>query len=182
MAPPAASKDDASAGKKRRAGSGGGAVAMDTASVTSPLSKISKKDLYADLTRLEEEQSQNRSPEEDAELFSATCSDIRQTLKDMLDLKVKKGAKASASDLSDLRIQATLSVLTLKKLNRLDKLRTRTCRDATAAGKQKVDALHLKLQNLLYEVLHLQKEVTKCQQFKSKDEEIEMIDIEEFYR
>merc|ERR1719499_1785620 len=74
-----------------------------------------------------------------------------------------------------------LSALTLKKLNRLDKLRTRTSREATAAGKGKVDALHLQLQNLLYEVLHLQKEVTKCQQFKSKDEEVDPIPVEEFY-
>ena len=81
-------------------------------------------------------------------------------------------------------------------------LRTRTSREATAAGKGKVDALHLQLQNLLYEVLHLQKEVrcwtdpltltciiiiksilqvTKCQQFKSKDEEVDLIPVEEFY-
>ena len=32
-------------------------------------------------------------------------------------------------------------------------------RETTSAGKAKVDALHLQLQNLLYEVLHLQKEV-----------------------
>ena len=65
-----------------------------------------------------------------------------------------------------------------------------------------MDALHLQLQNLLYEVLHLQKEVhcwidpliftyfiiiksifqvTKCQQFKSKDEEVDLIPVEEFY-
>ncbi len=39
-------------------------------------------------------------------------------------------------------------------------------REKTSAAKAKVDALHLQLQNLLYEVLHLQKEVVKCQQFK----------------
>jgi len=154
----------------------------DSAAVpaTAPPPKVSKKDLYADLARLEEEQSRDRTPEEDMQLFSGTCADIRKNLKDMLDLKIKKGPKA-ATDLTELRIQATLSALTLKKLNRLDKLRTRTSREATAGGKGKVDALHLQLQNLLYEVLHLQKEVTKCQQFKSKDEEVELIPVEEFY-
>ena len=48
----------------------------------------------------------------------------------------------------------------------MDKLRTRTARDATGAAKQKADALHLQLQNLLYEVMHLQKEIDKCNQFK----------------
>lgn len=33
-------------------------------------------------------------------------------------------------------------------------------------AKQKVDAYHLQLQNLLYEVMHLQKEITKCLEFK----------------
>lgn len=33
-------------------------------------------------------------------------------------------------------------------------------------SKQKVDSLHLQLQNLLYEVMHLKKEITKCLEFK----------------
>lgn len=33
-------------------------------------------------------------------------------------------------------------------------------------AKQKVDVLHLQLQNLLYEVMHLQKEISKCLEFK----------------
>lgn len=33
-------------------------------------------------------------------------------------------------------------------------------------AKQKVDVLHLQLQNLLYEVMHLQKEIGKCLEFK----------------
>ncbi|KAJ7420854.1 THO complex subunit 5 like protein [Willisornis vidua] len=49
-------------------------------------------------------------------------------------------------------------------------------------AKQKVDAYHLQLQNLLYEVMHLQKEITKCLEFKSKHEEIELVSLEEFYR
>lgn len=33
-------------------------------------------------------------------------------------------------------------------------------------AKQRVDVLHLQLQNLLYEVMHLQKEIGKCLEFK----------------
>ena len=33
-------------------------------------------------------------------------------------------------------------------------------------SKQKIDQQHLQLQNLLYEVMHLQKEITKCLEFK----------------
>jgi len=40
------------------------------------------------------------------------------------------------------------------------------CHDDLHKVKQQVDSQHLQLQNLLYEVLHLQKEVKKCLQFK----------------
>lgn len=72
--------------------------------------------------------------------------------------------------------------MALKKLNRLEKVRTRAGRDALNKEKQRVDSTHLLLQNLLYEADHLNKEVTKCLQFKSKDEEIELVPIEDFYK
>lgn len=71
--------------------------------------------------------------------------------------------------------------MALKKLNRLEKVRTRAGRDALHKEKQRVDSTHLLLQNLLYEADHLNKEVTKCLQFKSKDEEIELVPLEDFY-
>lgn len=73
-------------------------------------------------------------------------------------------------------------MVALKKLNRLEKVRTRAGRDALHKEKQRVDSTHLHLQNLLYEADHLNKEVTKCLQFKSKDEEIELVPLEDFYR
>ena len=86
------------------------------------------------------------------------------------------------SELNELRVQFSMAFLALKKLNRLDKLRTKQSRDSTQQAKQRVDAFHLQLQNLLYEVLHLQKEVNKCLQFRSKDQDIDLVDVEEFYR
>lgn len=81
-----------------------------------------------------------------------------------------------------LRQEFSSHFLTLKKLNRLDKLRTKQSRDKTQASRQQVDSYHLQLQNLLYEVLHLEKEVSKCLQFKSEDEEIDLVSLEEFYK
>ena len=49
------------------------------------------------------------------------------------------------------------------------------------ASKQRVDAFHLQLQNLRYEVMHLQKEVAKCLQFRSRDQDFDLVSIEEFY-
>ena len=80
-----------------------------------------------------------------------------------------------------LRLEFSMHFLTLKKLNRLDKLRTKNSRETTGASRQRVDSFHLQLQNLLYEVLHLEKEVSKCLQFKSGDEDITLIPVDEFY-
>ena len=44
--------------------------------------------------------------------------------------------------------------------------RLKKSRDATNSAKQSMDSFNLQLQNLLYEVLHLKKEVTKCVNFK----------------
>ena len=80
-----------------------------------------------------------------------------------------------------LRLEFSMHFLTLKKLNRLDKLRTKNCRETTGSSRQRVDSFHLQLQNLLYEVLHLEKEVSKCLHFKSGDENITLIPVDEFY-
>lgn len=69
----------------------------------------------------------------------------------------------------------------MKKLNRLDKVRLRTGRDELHNEKQSVDSNYLHLQNLFYEAEHLSKEVQRCFQFKSQDEEIDLISEEEFY-
>lgn len=54
----------------------------------------------------------------------------------------------------------------LKNLNRMEKFRTKHARDSLITAKANVDKQHLQLQNLLYEVIHLKKEVMKCLQFK----------------
>lgn len=69
----------------------------------------------------------------------------------------------------------------LKKLNRLDKVRIRAGRDELHKEKLTVDSNKLQLQNLLYEADHLRKEVQRCYEFKSQDEDIELVSLEEFY-
>lgn len=96
-----------------------------------------------------------------------------QSLSPCLQAKDKIAAK---------RIEASLHLVALKKLNRLEKVRTRAGRDALNKEKQRVDSTHLLLQNLLYEADHLNKEVTKCLKFKSKDEEIELVSLDDFYK
>lgn len=171
-------KEDAAKGdsKKRKVVSSVSLPAPKTPKLTS------KAKMYSSINKLEEEQAKTRPSQEDSKLFQGTCDEIRKSLKDILDLKLKKASKTSSMEIGEARINASLHFLTLKKLNRLDKFRIRGAREETTQAKQKVDSLNLQLQNLLYELSHLQKEITKCQQFKSKHEDIELIAVEEFHR
>ncbi len=165
--------------KKRKSSSGSSGSSPGKATSSVP----DRAAMHAKVSRLEEEESRNRKAEEDAGLFARTVADIRKGVEQAYEAKTRKGAGgAKGADVTELRIRASLQVLTLKRLNRLDKLRARDSRDRTQQAKQKVDSLHLHLQNLLYEAMHLQKEITKCQQFRSGDEDIQMVSEEEFYR
>lgn len=63
----------------------------------------------------------------------------------------------------------------------MDKVRLRAGRDTLHKEKLRVDSNILQLQNLLYEAAHLKKEVQRCLQFKSQDEDIELVSEKEFY-
>uniref|UniRef100_A0A3Q3FDX7 THO complex 5 n=1 Tax=Labrus bergylta TaxID=56723 RepID=A0A3Q3FDX7_9LABR len=86
------------------------------------------------------------------------------------------------AEVEQKRMQSCIHFMNLKKLNRLAHMRLKKGRDQTHEAKQRVDVLHLQLQNLLYEVMHLQKEISKCLEFKSKHEEIDLVSEEEFYQ
>ncbi|KAM4053350.1 THO complex subunit 5 isoform 2-T2 [Anomaloglossus baeobatrachus] len=122
-----------------------------------------------------------RDPKRDYQLYKETCEDLQRLMAEIQDLK-SKGSKDMSAEIEERRIQSCVHFMTLKKLNRLAHIRLKKARDQTHEAKQKVDAYHLQLQNLLYEVMHLQKEITKCLEFKSKHEEIELVGVEEFYR
>jgi hypothetical protein len=50
-----------------------------------------------------------------------------------------------------------------------------------ATEKNKIDEFHLELQNLLYEISYYKKEINKCHEFRSLDEEISLVPVDEFY-
>ena len=54
-------------------------------------------------------------------------------------------------------------------------------RSKTHEEKNKIDEYHLELQNLLYEISHLQKEISKCLEFRSRDEDINLVSLNEFF-
>ncbi len=59
-----------------------------------------------------------------------------------------------------------VSVSTLRRFNRQLKLRLKIVKDELLEMRQNVDGDHLALQNLLYEALHLNKQVTAVKDYK----------------
>ncbi|XP_051923822.1 THO complex subunit 5 homolog [Hippocampus zosterae] len=129
----------------------------------------------------EEVELDGRDHEEDFLQFKESCGGLATLMGEIQKLKAG-GAKEGCAEVEQKRLQSCNHFMTLKKLNRLAHMRLKRGRDQTHEAKQKVDVLHLQLQNLLYEVLHLQKEIGKCLEFKSKHEEIDLVSEEEFYR
>ncbi len=132
---------------------------------------------------VEEKEAESRTGEEDLKTFKETCAEIRKLMADILQLKMSGDSDEETKKIiNEKRVEASLLFVSLKKLNRMDKLRLKKARDTTHDAKQRVDTFLLQHQNLLYEVFHLQKEVDKCLEFKSKDEDIELVPEEEFYQ
>lgn len=104
----------------------------------------------------------------------------------MVQLKLRVASGNTPADklqpeITDRRIDGAQHLVVMKKLNRMDKIRLRGGRDALHKEKLAVDSNHLQLQNLLYEADHLRKEVQRCFQFKSEDENIALVPEEQFY-
>ena len=131
MAPPAAkseprsSSGDSNEIKKRKMNNESGA----------PASKLPPKsaNLYAEITKMEERQSDARTAEQDSKIFAETCNEMKTLLDQMLEVKLayKTATKSSGAsptkeagakvqqELTELRTKFSLMFLTLKKLNRL---------------------------------------------------------------
>lgn len=122
-------------------------------------------------TELEEREAVDRQTNYNRIMFNQIVRDLRSSLDTM---------KEENTCDPEARKKICMLVLDLKKLNRFDKLQNRHIRDSVMASRSKVDTLHLQLENLLYETTCLEKEITKCREFKSKVSEIDLIPLEQF--
>ncbi|XP_075889319.1 THO complex subunit 5 homolog [Nelusetta ayraudi] len=129
----------------------------------------------------EEVELDGKDAEQDYQQFKESCDSLATLMSEIQELKAN-GAKEGCVEMEQKRMQSCILFMNLKKLNRLAHMRLKRGRDQTHEAKQRVDVLHLQLQNLLYEVLHLQKEISKCLEFKSKHEEIDLVPEDEFYQ
>ncbi len=66
----------------------------------------------------------------------------------------------------DIHKSGVLNLMHLRQINRVSNMECKHRRDQTQEKKLLIDELYLQYQNLQYEVLHLQKEITNCLEFK----------------
>ncbi|CAF2395476.1 unnamed protein product [Rotaria sp. Silwood2] len=69
----------------------------------------------------------------------------------------------------------------LRSLNRIGRTRIQKARELTAEHRNRLDDQTLEQQNLLYELSHINKEIARCEEFKSKDQQLELVSLEDFY-
>lgn len=120
--------------------------------------------------------------------FSDSTGNLRKLVLEILEIK-KNQAKNGADDKNDKKkkaynqskVKGLMLLLEMRNLNRMDKYRVKEARQRYNASKEKVDKIHLQLQNLQYEVVHLQKEQKTCTAFRSKDEMLELVESNRFY-
>jgi len=121
------------------------------------------------------------APMADLTEFRQTCQSIAGVVTEINTMKKEENEEGHPG-IPDKRTNAMLLTTGLKKLNRLTQIRGRNARESTIEVKAKVDGMHLALQNLHYEILRMRKEIEKCMNFSSKDEEIDLVSVDKFYQ
>uniref|UniRef100_A0A2M4BFD1 Putative tho complex subunit 5 n=1 Tax=Anopheles marajoara TaxID=58244 RepID=A0A2M4BFD1_9DIPT len=145
------------------------------------LFKVGKDDVYLNTIAFEKQEANNRSPVKDTDIFNAVSFEMKELFSEVARLKMEN-TEETTTQIGEKRIDGSLALVLLKKLNRLDKVRIRDGRVALHKEKLRVDSNRLQLQNLLYEEEHLKREIQQCYLFKSQDEEIDLIPENEFYQ
>ncbi|CAH8453566.1 unnamed protein product [Dicrocoelium dendriticum] len=105
-------------------------------------------------------------------IFRRNCNALREAICAAWASK-KAGEKVNSSNFATL-------LITIKELNRKTQFRIKKARERTTEQKLGVDKLHLSLQNLLYEVAHLENEIKTCLEFKSEHDKLKLIPVQEF--
>ena len=117
-------------------------------------------------------------PREDLDALMSVVSRLREVAARLRD------ASSSDADVQSIATEASLLFLDLKAANREVLESAEETREATAAAKAALDGARLRLQNVLYEKAHIQKEIRANQDFRSAftDEEIGLCSVDEFRR
>lgn len=108
------------------------------------------------------------------EAYRATCNSLYNVLKRV------KVAKAASTMSDELVTEGMFLFAELRKYNCKGQIQCKRVRDNTQKVKRKLDSMDLILKNLQFEEIYLQREINKCLNYKSVDDELQLIPQEEF--
>uniref|UniRef100_A0A915KC08 THO complex subunit 5 n=1 Tax=Romanomermis culicivorax TaxID=13658 RepID=A0A915KC08_ROMCU len=130
----------------------------------------------------EDQEARNSDPNVDRDAFLALSKVVFNNCFKIVESKLNNADQSELENMKhELFEQTILNLISMKRMNRLAQLRNKMRRDTVVEDRLKVDELYLQLQNLLYEVSHIEQEVARCTDFKSADENIELVSVNQFY-
>ncbi|GAA5881524.1 hypothetical protein JCM16303_005691 [Sporobolomyces ruberrimus] len=86
---------------------------------------------------------------------------------------------ASNYDTRQILAQAAPVFAALHQVNRNSLIEAKECRTRTQDARLEMDAAHLRLQNLLFERNHLEREIRACEEYQSEYQNLPMHSVEE---
>ncbi|KPM45532.1 hypothetical protein AK830_g1025 [Neonectria ditissima] len=90
------------------------------------------------------------------------------------------GSAEAQADIAKQQKLLFTNISHLRGLHRNACFSARETKAETAEARQEVDRLHLQLQNLFYEQRHLQGEISACESYDHKYQQLPLISVEEF--
>ncbi|VVC41360.1 Hypothetical protein CINCED_3A010907 [Cinara cedri] len=152
--------------------------ALQSKPMTIVRTKDSEADIYTAVAKYEEKQTLNREENNDSNIYFNTLQKWRDIIEWIHELKNKDDQPKEK--IEQFRNDAIHLFLILKKLNRLDKIRSRQKKERSNKKKLEIDSKHLQQENLLNEWFYLKKEISKCLQYKSSDSVIDLVPLDIF--
>ncbi|KAM0564117.1 hypothetical protein ACHAPJ_000326 [Fusarium lateritium] len=114
--------------------------------------------------------------------ISGQARDQASALLNLAEQAYSEGPASAEAQAETAKQQKLLftSISHLRGLHRNACFSARETKAETAESRQEVDRLHLQLQNLYYEQRHLQGEITACESYDHKYQQLPLIPKEEF--
>lgn len=141
-------------------------------------SKDSPAQLASAFYKKEEESTSKRNIKKDV---SDHLKAVNTAQEQLMQLKQFRNDNSDPDKMEALKSAIIAHFVTLKTVNRTSKMRLNDARNRTEESKRLADEKYLDLQNLQYELGHFKKEIDKCLQFKSDDDDIDLVAVEKFY-
>eukprot|EP00729_Bicosta_minor_P014920 gene14920-33307_t len=119
------------------------------------------------------------SPAEIAADLAECSKQLSSKMREVRDSKAKVSKTSDPAHQAKI-MECLLLFVDLKRLVRTGFENVQQATETTGKKRAEVDALHLSLQNLLYEKTHILKEIKRCHLFRSSHDDIEMIPEAQF--